>query len=202
VSGGGPPPAEALSALAEQLRREDTVISAAVREPRADPVLGRLVAAGPLAASAPGEYALLVEAIREGYLLHYGTPRVVLGADRDLALLAGDYLYARGLQRLAGLGDLVAVRELSDLISLSAQIHAEGIAGAAPALWLGSIIAVAAGTSEVHERGKAALRAGASDAAATLRDGSHTRARDEGLSDLLAAAEDSINSAAERPPLG
>ncbi len=50
---------------------------------------------------------------------------MVDGADDDLALLAGDYLYARGLERLAALGDLEAVRELSDLISLVAQLHAE-----------------------------------------------------------------------------
>ena len=47
----------------------------------------------------------------------------MVGADADLALLAGDYLYALGLERLAALGDLEAVRELSDLISLSAQLN-------------------------------------------------------------------------------
>ena len=57
---------------------------------------------------------------------------MVVGADPDLALLAGDYLYALGLERLAALGDLEAIRELSDLISLSAQLHdAEGGARAA-----------------------------------------------------------------------
>ena len=57
------------------------------------------------AAAAPGEYALVVEAVREGYLLHYGEPRLLAGHDADLALLAGDYLYALGLDRLAALGD-------------------------------------------------------------------------------------------------
>ena len=51
----------------------------------------------------------MIEAVREGYLLHYGEPRIVVGADTDLALLAGDYLYALGLERLAALGDLEAV---------------------------------------------------------------------------------------------
>ena len=69
--------------------------------------------------------------MREGYLLHYGEPRVVVGADADLRLLAGDYLYALGLERLAGLGDLPAVRELSDLISLGAQLNAEASGPAA-----------------------------------------------------------------------
>ena len=55
--------------------------------------------------------------------LHYAVGRVIDGADADLALLAGDYLYALGLGRLAALGDLEAVRELSDLISLAAQVH-------------------------------------------------------------------------------
>ncbi len=59
-----------------------------------------------------GRVHLLFEAIREGYLLHYGDPRLLDGADPDLRLLAGDYLYAVGLERLAALGDLEAVREL------------------------------------------------------------------------------------------
>ncbi len=47
----------------------------------------------------------MVEAVREGYLLHYGEPRLLAGHDADLALLAGDYLYALGIERLAALGD-------------------------------------------------------------------------------------------------
>ena len=42
-----------------------------------DERLGALVSSGPRTAEAPEEYALLVEAIREGDLLHYGTGRVV-----------------------------------------------------------------------------------------------------------------------------
>ena len=95
----------------------------------------------------------MIESVREGYLLHYGEPRVVVGADPDLALLAGDYLYALGLERLAALGDLEAIRELSDLISLSAQLHdAAGGVQAANALWLGSVTAIAAGR---HTRARA-----------------------------------------------
>ena len=82
---------------------------------------------------APGDVLpLLFEAIREGYLLHYGEPRLIDGADPDLRLLAGDYLYALGLERLAARGDLEAVRELADLISLSAQLHARGGGGEEP----------------------------------------------------------------------
>ena len=39
--------------------------------------------------------------------------------DPDLALLAGDRLYALGLERLAALGDLEAVAELADVIALA-----------------------------------------------------------------------------------
>jgi hypothetical protein len=128
-------PVDALKALAAQLREEDTPISTHVVEPAAAPSLGSLAAAGPRAAAAPGEYALIVEAVREGYLLHYGEPRLLAGHDADLALLAGDYLYALGLDRLAALGDDGAVAILGDLISDCAHCHAERREGETPALW-------------------------------------------------------------------
>ena len=46
--------------------------------------------------------------------------------DADLRLLAGDALYALGLSRWPTRGDLEAVAELSDLISLTARAQAEG----------------------------------------------------------------------------
>ena len=61
-----------LAALADLLRDADTLLSPLVRDPQHDSALGALAAAGPRAAEAPEEYILLVEAIREGYLLHYG----------------------------------------------------------------------------------------------------------------------------------
>jgi hypothetical protein len=82
-----------------------------------------------------GERRFVLEAVYEGYLLHYGAPRVFDGMDRDLRLLAGDALYALGLARLAKAGDLAAVAELSDLITRSAQAHAEGRGAHAEALW-------------------------------------------------------------------
>jgi hypothetical protein len=152
---------DALLVLAAQLREEDTPISPHVVEPAEPPVFGLVAASGPRAASAPGEYALVVESVREGYLLHYGEPRLLAGHDSDLALLAGDYLYALGIERLAALGDSGAVRELADLISLCAQLHAEGRAASeAPGLWRDSATAVGQGPSETHEAAKLALRAG------------------------------------------
>jgi hypothetical protein len=128
-------PRDALRALAEQLRAEDTPITELVIDPPAAPDLGMIAAAGPRAAAAPAEYALVVEAVREGYLLHYGEPRLVAGHDSDLALLAGDYLYALGLDRLAALGDTEAVAVLSELIARCAQLHAEGKGTEVQALW-------------------------------------------------------------------
>ena len=77
----------------------------------------------------------VLEAVYEGYLMHYGSPRAFSGMDDDLRLLAGDSLYALGLSRLAEHGDIRAVAELSDLISLAAQAHADGRPEAAGRLW-------------------------------------------------------------------
>jgi hypothetical protein len=82
-----------------------------------------------------GVRGFVLEAVYEGYLLHYGEPRAFTGMDRDMRLLAGDALYALGLARLADTGDLEAVAVLSDLISATAQAQAEGRAGDAEALW-------------------------------------------------------------------
>jgi hypothetical protein len=118
-----------------QLRAEDTPISPHVVDPTEEPAFGPLAAAGPRAAAAPVEYALVVEAVREGYLLHYGEPRLLAGHDPDLALLAGDYLYALGIERLAQLGDTAAVHVLADLISTCSQLHTEGDEQQVPAVW-------------------------------------------------------------------
>jgi len=138
-------PSDSLRVLADQLRGGDTPISPHVVEPAEEPVFGPMAAAGARAAAAPGEYALVVEAVREGYLLHYGESRLLAGHDPDLALLAGDYLYALGIERLAALGDAVAIRELADLIGLCARLHTDGREGEAPARWRASAIAIGGG---------------------------------------------------------
>lgn len=76
-----------------------------------------------------------LEAVHEGYLLHYGEPRAFAGMDPDLRLLAGDALYALGLSRVADRGDLEAVSELSDLITAAARAHAEDDPARAATLW-------------------------------------------------------------------
>jgi hypothetical protein len=90
----------------------------------------------------------VLEAVYEGYLLHYATSRAFEGMDLDLRLLAGDALYALGLSRLAERGDLDAVAELSDLISLTARAQAEGRPERAEQLWEASARALAGGGRE------------------------------------------------------
>jgi hypothetical protein len=136
-----------------------------------------LAASGPRAVANPAEYELLIEMIYEGTLLHYGTPRVLRSDDPDLSLLLGDQLYALGLARLAELGDLDAVAELADLISLLAQAQAQGPgedgAGSAAelvdALWEASATAIGWGADDDLERAKASARAGNADAPEALR---------------------------------
>jgi hypothetical protein len=196
--------ATSLASLATLLRDGENVISPYVRESDSEPTLGALAAAGPRASEAPDEYLLLVEAIREGYLLHYESPRLIQGADSDLRLLAGDYLYALGLERLAARGDMEAVGELADLISLAAQVHAEDEAGSpdqrVPALWLAATVAVAAGASDEHLQAKEALRRGDRGTAESLVDGATETARRAGLGDALARAAESIGLGRERLP--
>jgi hypothetical protein len=79
-------------------------------------------------------FALGLETIYEGYLLHYGRSRLFAPADADTALLLGDYLYAHGLVRIASLDEVGAVADLAELISLCAQVQAEGREGDGP-LW-------------------------------------------------------------------
>jgi hypothetical protein len=89
-------------------------------EQERDPVFSSLAAE---------RYRLAIETIYEGYLVHYGHPRLFTADDRDVALLLGDYLYAHGLVRVAESGDVAAVDDLAHLISLCAQCRADGRPG-------------------------------------------------------------------------
>jgi len=128
-----------------------------------------IAASGPRAAGRREEYELLVEAIYEGYLLHYGTPRVVQVPEDDLKLLAGDRLYAIGLARLVALGDTHAVAELADTITLSALAQGAGAAELAEAVWSAGAHAVGWGSSETHLRAKQLVLAGAPEAIEAMR---------------------------------
>jgi hypothetical protein len=129
---------------------------------------GGIAAAGPRAAAAAAEYEFLVESIYEGYLLHYETPRLFRRGDPDMALLVGDRLYALGLERLVALGDIAAVVELADVISLCALVHARGHGELAAMIWSAGARAVGWGTSPAHRAAKAMVMAGDDSAGAAL----------------------------------
>jgi hypothetical protein len=107
-------------------------------------------------ALAEARYALGLESIYEGYLLHYGRPRLFAPADADTAILLGDYLYAHGLVRVAAHGEVAVVSDLAQLISLCAQLRAEGSDGDGAA-WAGTVALVGADDGRL-EAARAALR--------------------------------------------
>jgi hypothetical protein len=149
------------------LLAEFTVVPENGGAPSAGPP--QLAATGPRVRGREAEYELLLEMIFEGSLLHYGSPRVVRTDDSDLALLLGDHLYALGLNRLAALGDLEAVAELADLISLISQAHAGGNDELADAIWQAGAVAVGWGSGDAHVTAKALARAGDPGALQALR---------------------------------
>jgi hypothetical protein len=105
--------------LAESAARESRLWRQALRasdEREPEPVFSPL---------AEPRFALGVETIYEGYLVHYGRPRLFAPGDRDTALLLGDYLYAHGIVRISELGVVGAINDLAELISLCAQLQAQ-----------------------------------------------------------------------------
>ena len=161
-----------LTRLHELLLGGGGLLAGLLADPR--PELGasepaRLASGGPRAEGRREEYELLVEAIYEGYLLHYGEPRLLLAPEADLGLLAGDRLYAIGLARLVALGDTQAVAELADTISLSALAHGAEDGALAEAVWSAGATAVGWGSTDAHRRAKQLVLAGVPEALDAMR---------------------------------
>jgi hypothetical protein len=161
--------------LASLLAREDDgdgELDSAATAPARERIAAspaRAAAAGPRARERREEYELLVEAIYEGYLLHYGVPRVVRTREADLRVLAGDRLYAIGLARLVELGDTAAVAELADTIMLSALAQGAGDGALADAVWAAGARAVGWGASTQHGQAKRLVADGSADAIEAMR---------------------------------
>lgn len=175
-------PARPLAALTAALRDEGGLLAAAVGDPKptAEARLGALAAGGPRAHAAQDAYAEIVEAVYEGHLVHTspaGRARIVSTPDEDLALLAGDRLYALGLSRLADLGDLDAVAELADVIVLGAQAQATRDPELAAAAFQAGAAAVGFGSSEALRAAKDAARSGDPSAPSALRAAARQLAR-------------------------
>ncbi len=165
------PPTDLWEALAAEASAESRLWAETLRPPetrRAEPVFSPL--AGP-------ELALGLETIYEGYLVHYGRSRLFGTDDRTIVLLLGDYLYAHGLVRVAEVASADAVADLAELISLCAQLRAEGRDGDGAA-WAATTSALGTGRLAAPRE---ALAAG--DAAPLL-----TLARAEAGDEAVAAA--------------
>ncbi len=164
----------ALQRLAGVLRGRGGVIATLLVEgvqerPSSQGGPAQLAASGPRASVDPAEYELLIEAIYEGYLLHYATPRLLEVPEADLALLAGDQLYALGLARLVSLGDVAAVAELADVITLCALAHGAQRPELAAAVWQAGAYAIGWGQSSAHQHAKELARAGSAEALSAMR---------------------------------
>ena len=122
------PAAELWDTVAAEAKRESPLWAAALRPPAEQE---RAAVFSPLGEA---RYALGLETIYEAYLLHYGRPRLFATGDRDGTLLLGDYLYAHGLVRIASHGEVAAVVDLAELVSLCAYLRAERAEGDG-ALW-------------------------------------------------------------------
>ena len=141
-------------------------------ERRAEPVFSPL---------APEPLRLGLETIYEGYLVHYGRSRLFAPADEDTALLLGDYLYAHGLVRVAETGNVAAVADLAELISLCGQARADGRPGDAAA-WAATAALLG---GDGLEAARDALRI---DGSPALLDAAARAAAGDGAVDLALAA--------------
>lgn len=171
---------DALADLAAELRADGGLIADATVDPgaAADRSLGDAVRRLPRGAVVGDALPLAIEATREAELLHHApeAARVVRTDDRDLALLAGDRLYALGLARLAEGGWTDEVAILADVVALVARLHADAawaIGPATPGLpagGTGPVDVAAARTDALWNCAVAALGRGIdSSAAAVLR---------------------------------
>lgn len=70
-----------------------------------------------------GDYRFALEFIFEGYLLHYGRSRILTERPADFCLLAGDYMFAKGLERIARLQEADCVKMFADLVSICAGVR-------------------------------------------------------------------------------
>lgn len=169
---------DALTALAAELRTDGGLLADATVDPTAaaDRSRGDAVRALPRGAAVGDALPLAIEATREAELLHHApeAARVVRTGDRDLALLAGDRLYALGLSRLAEGGWTDEVAILSDVVALVARLHADAAwaigpaAAGSPAGGTGPVDVAAARTDDLWACAVAALGHGIGSPAADV----------------------------------
>ena len=135
--------------IAAEAGRESELWAAALRP---EPEREEQAVFSPLAEE---RFAVGLETIYEGYLLHYGKPRLFHADDRDTRILLGDYLYAHGLD-VTERGDAdEAVGALAELLSLCAHLRAQGLPGDGEA-WAATVATLDGGAEGSDEaRGRA-----------------------------------------------
>ena len=108
-----------IAEVAGRARAASPVWAAALRDDAAgDAVYGPRV---------DDRFALGVETIYEGYLVHHGASRLFAPADQERAILLGDYLYAAGLVEICRAGELRAVTTLAELIATVSDRRSRGL---------------------------------------------------------------------------
>ncbi|MBJ7329618.1 MAG: hypothetical protein JHC95_06960 [Solirubrobacteraceae bacterium] len=130
----------------------------------ADPI-AELAARGPRAEGHADAVVRALTAVRDGARRHGDGPF----DDPDLELLQGDAQYAAGLSELAQVGDLTAIAELAEVISLVAAARARGDAELAEAAWEAGAAGIGWGPSPELIGARARARAGETGAAGALR---------------------------------
>ena len=90
---------------------------------------------------AEDRFAVGLETIYEGYLVHHGASRLFAPADQEGAILLGDYLYAAGLVEICRAGELRAVTTLAELIATVSDRRSRGLTDDSAA-WEGAVTAL------------------------------------------------------------
>jgi hypothetical protein len=184
--------ASPLVEVAGLIARQGGLMASALteREVPAAP-LGDLVLAGRLGSEQPVR-AVVLEAVREGYLCHYGVTRLIEPEDADLALLAGDLLFALGLRELASLGDSEPVELLADLITGSAEMEASGAGPDTGPLWLARAVELGTGLDLAEPALFPAVVSGESGAGDRLTGLAGEAAREAGIGSAFDEAREAI----------
>lgn len=125
----------AFETIHAELASDDPLVAATLVAPESIAMIGPTAT---LHSKASDNLRVGVEAIREGHLLHWGEGRLVQTSDEDLALLAGDRLYALGLESVAATGSTAAIVELSRLIKASAAAMAAASEAVSEDTWASS----------------------------------------------------------------
>ncbi len=139
----------------------------AVPGARPMPAVDRL--AGPRTAGREAQYALVAEAIYEGFELHHRAGRLFDAPDEDLAVLLGDHMYALGIERLVELADVPAVAELADTIAIASLAAAREDEALLASAWGAGMAAVAEGENAEHRAAKQLAREGGPAALDAMR---------------------------------